>query len=164
MTYSTGTSYDFSPFERSSFSRQAFPHTVSGAVALTLSILVGGWILYIHSASVKASPPATPTPAARPYQAPAGTPAARPASNNYVALLDPTYSLDDMPAALAQSSPLGTKFQSSVPAPATTTVENVQSVPGPAVVSQQFAQNIPLPAPRPPELAVMPAARSARTS
>ena len=57
MTYSTDTTYDFSPFDRGYFSRNAFPHTVSGAVALALSMLVGGWILYIHSTAVLYAPP-----------------------------------------------------------------------------------------------------------
>lgn len=57
MRYSTGTPYDFSPFEGGTFSREAFPHTVSGAVALTLSMLAGGFILYAHSTAMLYAPP-----------------------------------------------------------------------------------------------------------
>ncbi len=61
MTYSTGTTYDFSPFERRPFSRAACPHTVSGAVALTLSMFVGGWLLYARSVGMLYAPPAGPS-------------------------------------------------------------------------------------------------------
>ena len=175
MTYSTGTAYDFGPFDRGNFSRQTFPHTVSGAVALILSILVGAGILYVHSATPDA-PAAAPSvdeapavatvvtvasaygalaaaPVAAPSvadQASAGTPAAIVASNAYVALLDPTYSVG-APVSLAQSSPLGSNFEPFPPAHPATIVENVLPVPMPPVVSQQLIQNVPLPAPRPPE-------------
>jgi hypothetical protein len=180
MTYSTGTAYDFSPFDRGNFSRQTFPHTVSGAVALILSILVGAGILYVHSVatpdapaapaaapSVDAAPPVTTVvtvasaygalaaaPVAAPSvadRAPAGTPAAIVASNAYVALLDPTYSVG-APVSLAQSSPLGSNFEPFPSAHPATIVENVRPAPMSPVVSQQLVQNVPLPAPRPPEL------------
>jgi hypothetical protein len=71
MTYWTDAQYDFSPSDRGSFSRQAYPHTISGAVALTLGMLVGGWILYLHSTATLFAPPdailtldEAPTPAA----------------------------------------------------------------------------------------------------
>jgi hypothetical protein len=112
MTYSTGTSYDFSPFERGSFSRDTYPHTISGAVAFILSILVGGAILYVHSIatpntafpnvdsgstvesdvaalpSVDAAPMAAPavTVAPRAYGALLAAPAITPAPHAYGAL------------------------------------------------------------------------------
>jgi hypothetical protein len=99
MTYSTGTPYDFSPFERGGFSREAFPHTVSGAVALTLSMLVGGFILYVHSTamlyappggapSVEEAPAVGPPVTAAPvvYEVPAAAPAVKTASSGYGAL------------------------------------------------------------------------------
>jgi hypothetical protein len=191
MTYSTGTPYDFSPFERGSFSREAYPHTVSGAVAFILSILVGGAILYVHSVAtpdtafpgvdagpaippeaaaasvVETVPAAAPAVAAVPRaygalaaapaaasvdKAAAGTAAAIFASNAYVALLDPTYSMGSAPVSLAQSSPLASNFAPLPSAPPTTIVQNVRPIPLPPVVPQQIAQSVPLPAPRPPEL------------
>jgi hypothetical protein len=177
MTYSIGTPYDFSPFDRGSFSRQAYPHTVSGAVAFILSILVGGGILYIHSVAAPDAPAATPSvdeaPAAAPAvtavpraygalaaapraagvdRVPADTPASIVASNAYVALLDPTYSMGSAPVSLAQSSPLAPNFEPLPSAHPATIVANVRPIPLPPVVPQQLAQSVPLPAPRPPEL------------
>ena len=198
MTYSTGTSYDFSPFERGSFSRETYPHTFSGAVAFILSILVGGAILYVHSIatpntafpnldagptvgsgvaalrSVDEAPTAAPavtvapgaygallaapavTPAPRAYGAlpavAADTPAAIVASNAYVALLDPTYSMGFAPIPLGQSTPLAADFAPLPSSHPATVVANVRPTPLPPAVPQQLAQSVPLPTPRPSEL------------
>jgi hypothetical protein len=178
MTYSIDTTYDFRQFNRGSFSREAFPHAVSGAVALTLSILVGAGVLYIHSATmnapafpsaealppvppvaVRASPEAygslaaAPPPPANVDAAAAGTPAEIRSSDGYVALLDPTYSLGGSPASLAQSAPLRPAFQSNPYGRPATMAEGVRPAPMPPV-ADQLVQNVPLPAPRPAELQV----------
>jgi hypothetical protein len=187
MTYSTGTSYDFGLSYRGSFSRETFPHAVSGAVALTLSILVGSAVLYIHSVATSYAPPdanirsyftnfdeapapatavvrtsdsygalaAAPTVPSAPSlagRALAGTPAAIVATDSYVGLLDPTYSLGAVSASLSQSSPLQSNFQPFVSSQPTEVAEeeNVQPVPTPPV-PQQLVQDIPLPARRPAE-------------
>ncbi|SRR5579883_926794 len=59
MTYGTGT-FDFSPSPRGYLSRETFPHAVSGAVALILSMFVGGWVLYAHSIGMLFAPGAAP--------------------------------------------------------------------------------------------------------
>lgn len=183
MTYSTCTPYDFIPAERGPFSRQASPHAASGAAALTLSMVVGGFVLYLHSTTLHyATPDALGTPpvvaptvtrvvygaaargapAANVYgslaaAAPAGrrpgspgTPAALLASGDYVALLDPGFSMDFKPGSIAESAPLGSGFQPFQPS-RPTAVANVQPVPLPPV-PQQFVQNVPVPAPRPADL------------
>jgi Protein of unknown function (DUF2778) len=177
MTYSIGTPYDFSPFERGSFSREAYPHTISGAVAFILSILVGGGILYVHSIATPDAPAAAPSfdeapiaasavmPLPRAYgalpaapqaanvdKAPAGTPAAIVTSKAYVALLDPTYSMGFAPVPLGQSAPLASDFAPLPSSHPTTVVANVRPTPLPPAVPEQLAQGVPLPAPRPPEL------------
>lgn len=180
MTYGTGT-YDFIPAERAQFSREAFSHTVSGAIALTLSMLAGGLILYAHSTATQyapaeiafsfadAPPAPAPTPArvvygAAPAAAPriVDKPPATPASaaNHYIALLDPTYSLGDTPSLLGQSVPLRSEFQplSSAPPMQVAEAEDVLPVPTPPM-SEQFVQGVPLPAPRPADLQ-MPAGRA----
>ncbi len=185
MTYSIGTQYDFSPFERGSFSRQTFPHTVSGGVALILSILVGGGILYIHSVAAPDAaapsveePPAAASvvtasaygalaagPVVRPSVAAkvlAGTPAISVASNDYIALLDPK-SLG-APVSFAQSSPLGSDFAPFPSAHPTAIVENVRQTPTPPSIPSQLVQNVPLPAPRPAELQAAASHSSAPTS
>jgi hypothetical protein len=177
MTYSIDTTYDFGQFNRGSFSREAFPHAVSGAVALTLSILVGAGVLYIHSAtmnapafpSAEALPPGPPVtvaaspeaygtlaaapPPANVAAAPAATPTAIRTSDGYVALLDPTYSLGGSPASLAQSAPLRPAFQSNPFGHTPTMAEDIRPVPMPPV-ADQLVQNVPLPAPRPQEFQV----------
>jgi hypothetical protein len=193
MSYSIGTSYDAGPVDRRYLSRETSPHAVSGAVALTLSMVVGGWILYARSVGMLYTPPvalnfdsqpviasavvAPPPPAvsvaapaveATPYgalapapalpaptfadQAPEGTPAAIAASDGYIGLFDPTYSLGSTPASLEQSAPLLANFQPMSSAEPSTLAENVQPVPTPSV-PQQLVQDVPLPARRPPELA-----------
>jgi hypothetical protein len=176
MTYSIGTPYDFSPFERGSFSREAYPHTISGAVAFILSILVGGGILYIHSVaapdapaapSVDEAPIAAPavTPLPRAYgalpaapmaanvdKATAGMPAAIATSKAYVALLDPAYSMGFAPVPLGQSAPLASDFAPLASSHPATVVANVRPTPLPPAVPEQLAQSVPLPTPRPPEL------------
>lgn len=177
MTYSIGTPYDFSPFERGSFSREAHPHTISGAVAFILSILVGGGILYVHSVGAPDAPAAAPsideapvaapavTPAPRAYgalpaapqagnvdQAPAGTPAAIATSKAYVAALDPIYSMGFASVPLGQSAPLASDFAPLPSSHPATVVADVRPTPLPPAVPEQLAQSVPLPAPRPPEL------------
>ncbi len=190
MTYSTGTPYDFSPFERGYLPREAFPHTVSGAVALTLSMLVGGFILYVHSTAMLYAPPGVapsvdeapavgPAVTAAPvvYEVPAVAPPADPGAYGALAaapavtaaprvneaatpaaivasdaLLDPTFSLGFAPVSLAQSAPLGSKFQPIAPAHPTTIVENVVPTAIPMPALRELAESVPLPAPRPPEL------------
>ncbi|MGC2128326.1 MAG: hypothetical protein WA649_11180, partial [Methylovirgula sp.] len=184
MTYGTGT-YDFIPAQRSYFSREAFSHTVSGAVALTLSMLVGGLILYAHSTathyaqpeiafSFEDAPPAPPpTPARVVYAAAPATapkivdtpPAGVAASDGYIALLDPTYSLGHTPGMLGQSAPLRSAFE---PLPSTqptqvAEAEDVGPVPMPPM-PEQFVQSVPLPAPRPSDLQVPASHGPARAS
>ncbi|MGH6818308.1 MAG: tlde1 domain-containing protein [Methylovirgula sp.] len=178
MTYGAGT-YDFIPVERGHFSRETFSHTVSGAVALTLSMLVGGLILYAHSTAThyaqpeiaynfEGAPPTPPPMSARVVYAPppatalkiidkppAGTPAAVAASDEYIALLDPTYSLGGAPGPLEQSAPLRPAFEpfpSALPAQVAE-AEDVGPAPMPPM-PEQFVQGVPLPAPRPSDLDV----------
>jgi hypothetical protein len=176
MTYGTGT-YDFIPAERGRFPREALSHTVSGAIALTLSMFAGGLILYAHStatqyapaeiafsfADAPAAPPPTPArvvygaaPAAAPRivdKSAAGAPAST--ANHYIALLDPTYSLGDTPGLLGQSVPLRSEFQPLPSAPPTQVAEaeDVLSVPTPPM-PEQLVQSAPLPAPRPADLQI----------
>jgi hypothetical protein len=178
MTYGTGT-YDFIPAERGHFSREAFSHTVSGAAALTLSMLVGGLILYAHSTATHyaqpeiafnfedASPTPPPTPARVVYapapatapkivdKPPAGTAAAIAASDAYIPLLDSTYSLGGAPGPLGQSLPLRSAFE-PLPSSQPTQVAEAEDV-GPAPmppIPEQLVQSVPLPAPRPSDLDV----------
>lgn len=188
MTYGTGT-YDFVIPERGSFSREAFSHTVSGAVALTLSMLVGGLILYAHSTAMQYAPaeisfsftggPSVPPPmparvvyGAPPAAAPrivdkpqAAAPASVAAANQYIALLDPTYSLGGTPVLLGQSTPLQSEFQPLPSAPPTQVAEaeDVRSVPPPPM-PDQFVQSVPLPAPRPADLQMPVSRASARAT
>ena len=46
MTYGVAAPRDFGPFNRGRSSRKASSHTVSGAGALALSLVVGAWMLY----------------------------------------------------------------------------------------------------------------------
>jgi Tlde1 domain len=184
MTYGTGT-YDFVLPERGSYSREAFSHTISGAAALTLSMLVGGLILYAHStathyapaeisfsfAGAPSAPPPVPArvvygapPAAAPRivdKPPTGTTASLAAANQYVPLLDPTYSLGGTPGSLGQDMPLQSEFEPLPSAPPTQVAEaeDVRSVPPPPM-PEQFVQSVPLPAPRPADLQI-PASRAA---
>jgi Protein of unknown function (DUF2778) len=177
MTYGTGT-YDFIPSERGHFSRETFSHTISGAVALTLSMLVGALILYAHSTATQYAPAeiaysfadgsSTPSPqparvvyGAAPAAAPrivdksaAATPASVVTDNKYIALLDPTYSLGGSPSPLGQSLPLRSDFQPLEPAPPAQVAQaEVRPVPAPPM-SDQLVENVPLPAPRPAGLQV----------
>ncbi len=179
MAYGTGTN-DFIPAERGCFPREALSHTVSGAIALTLSMLAGALILYAHSTATQYAPaeiaysftdaPATPSPTparvvygAAPAAAPRivdKPPASAPAANRYVALLDPTYSLGDTPSSLAQSVPLRSEFEPlpSAPPAQVAEAEDVLPVPTPPM-PEQLVQSVPLPAPRPADLQ-MPASRA----
>lgn len=46
MTYGVAAPRDFSPYNRGRLSRKASSHTVSGAGALALSMVVGAWLFY----------------------------------------------------------------------------------------------------------------------
>lgn len=183
MTYSIDTAYGYGSFERSTFTRQAFPHTISGAVALAFSMVVGGFVLYLHSTAMAPSgvalnanePPLPahafaivqntygtlpPTPAASiapqsARAAPAGTPAVVVPSKSYAGMLDPTFSAGAAAASLEQSSPLASDFRPLSSTAPSAVAENVEpvSIPMPPL-REQIAQSVPLPAPRPAELHV----------
>ena len=163
MTYEIGTPHGFIPLDRGRLSRKHFSRTVSGAVALAFSALAGTLLLYARIAlapSVDEAPAAPPAvtvdraPAAP--AAPTGHARRKIASNEYIALLDPTFSLGYTPVPLSQSSPLGSNFESMTPAPPAAIAEpqNVLPVLAPLAVPSmpELVQTVPLPPLRPPEL------------
>jgi hypothetical protein len=120
MTDRTGALYNFSAFDTGYITREASPYTLSGAVALALSLLVGGVMLSARPIATlfatipvaapeidEATQSAPITTVASVQETPAIAPAA---SVSYGSLPDPSSLLRSEPASFAQSSPLGSKF------------------------------------------------------
>ena len=159
MTHGISTPRDFIPFDRGGPSRQFLSPTVSGALALAFSALVGAWFLYARPAilPVDDAPP-TDMPTAAPPVAPAVMPLhharRKPTQNTYIALLDPTYSLGYTPVPFAKSAPLGANFKSMTQASPTAVAEaqNISPIPVPVPVPAvpELVQDVPLPPLRPP--------------
>ncbi len=100
-------------------------------------------------------------PAAAPnvVEAPAAAPAVTVASNPYGALFDPRLSSGSTPVSLAQSLPLKSTFEFTLPAPAAAIAEPENVLPMPRRAVPELAESAPLPIPRPAELGP-PASRS----
>lgn len=179
MTYGVAAPRDFSPYNRGRLSRKASSHTVSGAGALALSMVVGAWLFYarpIDTTNVDHRPTVEPAVVFVPHPKPAVTaaapqaapPAVTPApqesasnansgsdqqsladSNGYVALLDPTYSLGSTPLPLDRSAPLQSAFEPEAGASGNAPVKSVAVLPPERPAASTEAQNTPLP-PSPP--------------
>jgi Protein of unknown function (DUF2778) len=133
MTDRTGALYNYPAFDTGYLTREASPYTLSGAVALALSLLVGGVTLSARPiATLFATiPAAAPEIDAAPGSAPITTvasvqetPTAAPtASVAYGALPDPGSLLRSEPDSFAQSAPLGAKFDAIWPLLRTALIE-----------------------------------------
>ncbi|MGB8277132.1 MAG: DUF2778 domain-containing protein [Methylovirgula sp.] len=157
MTYEASTPDDFIPLERVRLSRKPISRTVSGAFALAVSLVLGGWILYIRCATgpnveeAHAVRPAVARVVARAVLAPVLTPLRQSrrtiTSNPYGALFDATFSLGLTPVPFAQSSPLGSNFEAIPQASSAAGAEAEKVLPTPEV--SELDQDAPLPTPRP---------------
>lgn len=129
MTDRTGALYNYPAFDTGYLTREASPYTLSGAVALALSLLVGGVMLSARpiAALFATIPVAAPEIDAAPGNVPIATvasvqeTAAPAASVSYGALPDPGSLLRSEPDSL--SAPLGAKFDAIWPLLRTALIE-----------------------------------------
>jgi hypothetical protein len=141
MIHSARMQYDVVPLDGNR-SAQARVQTVSGAIAVALSGLLGGWMLYnalpadgervaMGLTLVEAPPPATATSrvAAALHQQPALAPPAVLTASVYGALADPTLSRGVAPVSIAQAFPLGSDFALGAPSAPPTAVAAAPSSP-----------------------------------
>lgn len=165
MTHEICTSDHLFPYDRGPLSRKFFSQTVSGAGVFGLSVVVGAWILYARPTAAPSvdgvlAPQVAPAvmPMVMPVRASALAPRRAIASNIYVPLLDPTFSLGVTPVPFAQSAPLGAKFEARRRAPAAAIAEqqNVLPILVPVVAVAELVQDVPLPPLRPAELVLPP--------
>ncbi len=120
MTDRTGALYNFSAFDTGYITREVSPYTLSGAVALALSLLVGGVMLSARPlatlfATIPVAAPefdeATQNVPIATVASVQETPAAAPAASaSYGALPDTRSLLRSEPASFSQTSPLGSEF------------------------------------------------------
>ncbi|HXN89827.1 MAG TPA: DUF2778 domain-containing protein [Methylocella sp.] len=113
-----------------------------------MSTLFGVWILCVRPAAFPNA-----------VEAPAVAAAVSFAPNPYGGLFDPKLSSGSTPVSLAQSFPLKSTFESSLPAPAAAIAEPERGLPMPRRAVPQIAESAPLPIPRPAELG-LPASHS----
>lgn len=133
MTDRTCALYNYPAFETGYLTREASPYTLSGAVALALSLMVGGVMLSVRPIATlfATMPVAAPEIDAAPGNAPIATvasvekpPGALPAANvSYGALPDLSPLLRSEPDSFAQNSPLGAKFDAIWPLLRTALIE-----------------------------------------
>jgi Protein of unknown function (DUF2778) len=159
MTDRTGALYNLAAFDTGYITREASPYTLSGAVALALSLLVGGVMLSARPIALlfTAAPMSAPSVDEALENAPIAIPAsvretpaaASSASASYGALPDPTPLLRSEPDSFAQYSPLGSEFDLIWPRLRTALIEP-ETVPAIAAPPAEQLAEIPVPVLHPP--------------
>src|ERR1700733_7072798 len=158
MTDRIGALYEFAPSNLGAV-RDAFPHTVSGAVALTLSMLVGGVMLTAHPLETFfgdhpiAAREVDQALVVQDSAASAKTQAVASAARSSFGLLpdDARSLLRSAPVSFAQGLPLGSKFGSIWPALRIALAEPESTRPISKSEATEPAESNPLPTSRPPE-------------
>jgi hypothetical protein len=163
---------EFTPVDRGHAFRKVFFQIVYGPLVLTISILLGGIVLYAfisapfgsdapvafrqQASDLHATPAITPAPTIVALRA-VKTPVR--ASNPYGMLFDPSFTANLDPGALDQNLPLRSSFASPLAPPISALADSDDVEVAPLPVAPKLAQEIPLPARRPQELNEVPPPR-----